>query len=367
MKETPNMKKLNLSLAILALAAMSVNAQTTVNSDIVGYTKLTLAAGSDTILAPQLQRPLAHTGAVGSVVTSGDNATLSCTGATFIANGFQYVANTQPKTYFALVTAGTLTGTTFRVVSNGTGDLVVARDGLAVVSADITAIELRPYWTLNTMFPSADSGVSFTPSTGTTTGGRRTQLVLPNFVAMGINRAPSTLYFYNPTLADWVSTGATGVKAGDTIVEPGQYIVHRNTGGTPVELNATVVGGLLTKSDSIYLATSSSAANDNPMALPRASDYLLSAIGFTDANFLQSTGKTTGGRRDQVLVYSTTGTGINRAPSKIYFRFAGAWYDTSSTGTSVDPTIPAGSAIVVRKYTSDGLDRVLVNASNVTL
>ena len=198
------MKKLNLSLAILALAAMSVNAQTTVNSDIVGYTKLTLAAGSDTILAPQLQRPLAHTGAVGSVVTSGDNATLSCTGATFIANGFQYVANTQPKTYFVLVTAGTLTGTTFRVVSNGTGDLVVARDGLAVVSADITAIELRPYWTLNTMFPSADSGVSFTPSTGTTTVARRTQLVLPNFVAMGINRAPSTLYFYNPTLADWV-------------------------------------------------------------------------------------------------------------------------------------------------------------------
>jgi len=361
------MKKLNLSLAILALAAMSVNAQTTVNSDIVGYTKLTLAAGSDTILAPQLQRPLAHTGAVGSVVTSGDNATLSCTGATFIANGFQYVANTQPKTYFVLVTAGTLTGTTFRVVSNGTGDLVVARDGLAVVSADITAIELRPYWTLNTMFPSADSGVSFTPSTGTTTVARRTQLVLPNFVAMGINRAPSTLYFYNPTLADWVSTGATTVKAGDTIVEPGQYIVHRNTGGTPVELNATVVGGLLTKSDSIYLATSSSAANDNPMALPRASDYLLSAIGFTDANFLQSTGKTTVARRDQVLVYSTTGAGINRAPSKIYFRYAGAWYDTSSTTTAVDPTIPAGSAIVVRKYTSDGLDKVLVNASNVAL
>jgi uncharacterized protein (TIGR02597 family) len=367
MKETPNMKKLNLSLAILALAAMSVNAQTTVNSDIVGYVKRTLAAGSDTIIAPQLQRPVEYTGAVGSVVTSGDNATLSCTGATFIANGFQYVANTQPKTYFALVTAGTLTGTTFRVVSNGTGDLVVARDGLTVVSADITAIELRPYWTLNTLFPSADSSVSFTPSTGVNSLSRRTQLVLPNFVGLGINRAPATLYFYNPTLADWVSTTVTGAKAGDTIIEPGQYIVHRNTGGTPVELNATAVGGLLTKSDSIYLATLSSASNDNPMALPRASDYLLSAIGFTDANFLQSTGKNSLTRKDQVLVYDTTGTGINRAPSKIYFKYLGAWYDTSSTGTPVDPTIPAGSAIVVRKFTSDGLDKVLVNASNVTL
>ena len=43
MKETPNMKKLNLSLAILALAAMSVNAQTTVNSPIVGYQTSTIA------------------------------------------------------------------------------------------------------------------------------------------------------------------------------------------------------------------------------------------------------------------------------------------------------------------------------------
>jgi len=240
---------------------------------------------------------------------------------------------------------------------------------LAVVSADITAIELRPYWTLNTMFPSADSGVSFTPSTGINTASRRTQLILPNFVTKGVNRAPSSIYFYNPTLADWASTGtgATGTKAGDTFVEPGQYIVHRNTGGTPVNLNGTVVGALLTKSDSIYLATSSSSANDNPMALPRASDYPLSTVGFTDANFVQSTAKNTAGRRDQVLVFSTTGVGVNRAPSKIYFKYAGAWYDAASTTTAVDPTIPAGSAIVVRKYTSDGLDKVLVNASNVAL
>ena len=367
MKETPNMKKLNLSLAILALAAMSVNAQTTVNSDIVGYVKQTLAAGSDTIIAPQVQRPVEFTGTVSSVATSGDNATLVCPSASFSANGFQYVAITQPKRYFALVTAGSLTGTAFRVVSNGTGDLVVARDGLTVVSADITGIELRPYWTLNTLCPSTDSGVSFTPSTGTTTGGRRTQLVLPNFVGTGINRAPAALYFYNPSLSDWVSTGAVTVKAGDTIVEPGQYIVHRNTGGTPVELNGTVVGALVTKSSSTYLATLGSAANDNPMALPRASDYLLSALGFTDANFVQSTAKTTGGRRDQVLVYSTTGTGINRAPAKIYFKYANAWYDTASSTTAVDPTIPAGSAIVVRKYTSDGSDKILVNASNVAL
>jgi len=363
-KEIMNMKKLNVTLAILVAAVMAGNAQT-VTSDIVGYVQQTLAAGSDTIFAPQVQRPVEYKGTVSSVTSSGDNATLVCLGASFSPNGFQYVSTTQPKSYFALVTAGTLKGTTFRVISNGTGDLVVACDGLTVASADITAIEVRPYWTLNTLFPSAHSGISFTPSTGTTTVARRTQLVVPNFLAKGINRAPGILYFYNPSLADWVSTAASSVKAGDTIIEPGQYLIHRNTGGTPVNLNGTVVGALLTESDSIYLATSSSAANDNPMALPRASDYLLSGIGFNDSNFLQSTGKTTVTRRDQILVYNTTGTGINRAPAKIYFKFANDWYDTSSPGSPVDPTIPAGSAIIVRKYNSDGFDKVLVNASNV--
>ena len=361
------MKKLNLSLAILALAAMSVNAQTTVNSDIVGYVKQTLAAGSDTIIAPQVQRPVEFTGTVSSVATSGDNATLVCPSASFSANSFQYTANTQPKTYFVLVTTGTLAGTTFTVVSNTAGELVVARDGLTVTSADITAIELRPYWTLNTLFPSADSGVSFTPSTGVNTLTRRTQLVLPNFGGVGINRAPLSLFFYNPSLSDWVNANLTGTKAGDAIIPPGQYLIHRNTGGTPVNLNGTVVGGLLTKSATTYLATLSSGSNDNPLALPRASDYLLSTIGFTDSNFVQSTGKNNLTRKDQVLVYDTTGTGINRAPTKIYFKYAGAWYDAASTATAVDPTIPAGSAVIVRKVTSDGSDKVLVNASNVVL
>jgi uncharacterized protein (TIGR02597 family) len=325
---------------------MAGNAQT-VTSDIVGYVNQTLAAGSDTIVTPQLQRPVEYVGAVASVATSGGNATLVCPSASFTPNAFQYVANTQPKTYFVLVTTGALTGTTFTVVSNGSGDLVVALDGLTVANADITAIELRPYWTLNTLFPTSDSGVSFTPSTGTTTGSRRTQLVLPDFVGVGVNRAPARLYFYNPTLADWASTSATTTKAGDTVIAPGQFLIHRNTGGTPVALNGTVVGAVLTKSDSIYLGTLSTGANDTPIALPRASDYLLSAIGFTDANFVQSTGKTTGGRRDQVLVYDTIGAGINRAPSKIYFKFGNAWYDTASTGTAVDPIIPAGSALIV--------------------
>jgi hypothetical protein len=54
MKETSTMKKLNLSLAILALAAMSVNAQTSVNSEIVGYQTISVPVGLSTAGFPLL-------------------------------------------------------------------------------------------------------------------------------------------------------------------------------------------------------------------------------------------------------------------------------------------------------------------------
>jgi len=367
MKETLTMKKPNLSLAILAFAAMSVSAQTTAKTGVVGYVKQTFPAGSDTIFVPQLLRPLEFSGAVSSVSVSAGTATFICTGAAFTSNSFQYVATTQPKTYYANVTSGNLTGTGFLVVSNGTGDITVALDGLTATSADVTGIEVRPLWTLNTLFPSSDANVSFTPSIGSNASTRRTQLVMPNFTGTGINRAASAVYFYNPTLSDWVATTATGVKAGDTLLLPSQYLIHRNTGGTPVDLSPTVVGAVFSTPGALYLGTLSNGANDNPVGLPRPTDYLLSECGFTDSNFIQSTGLNAATRRDTILVYSTTGSGVNRSASKVYFKYLNTWRDTTLTATAVDPVIPAGSAVIVRKYQSDGNDKILINTLNVSL
>jgi uncharacterized protein (TIGR02597 family) len=365
-KEIMNMKKLNVTIAILVAAVMAGNAQT-VTSDVVGYVNQTFAAGSDTIVVPQLLRPAEFVGAVNSVSVSGGNATLTCPSATFSPNSFQYVAVTQPKTYYAMVTSGNLTGTGFLVVSNGTGDFTVALDGLTATSADITGIEVRPLWTLNTLFPSSSANITFTPSTGTTTGNRRTQLVMPNFTGTGINRAASAVYFYNPAVSDWVATTATGTKAGDTPLVPSQYLIHRNTGGTPVQLTASVVGSVFSKPGAMYLGTLTTASNDTPCGLPRPTDYKLSELGLDDTNFMQSTGTTTGTRRDQVLVYSTTGSGINRSPTAVYFKTGGTWRATTASTTPVDPVIPAGSAMIIRKYQSDGNDKVVVNNLNVSL
>lgn len=355
-----------LFLASLVCVSSTVFAQSTVSTPVVGFVKTAASPSSDTMIAPQVMRASELTSGVTSVTVSGDSLTaaLSLSGASLVVDQFKYAANVQPKTYFALVKSGNLAGAYFVIASNTGSEIVVNLDGLSLSNADVTSIEVRPFWTLNTLFPASEANVSFVPSTSTTTAGRRTQILIPDNQGTGSNRNPSKVYFYNNTLGDWVSTTATAVKAGDTIIDPVSYVILRNTGGTPPTLSVTAAGSVLTEKVSIYLATASNKSNDNYIAVPRASDYKLSELGFADGNFLQSTSKTTAGRRDTLLVIEKTGTGINRAPAKVYFKFGGAWYDASSTAVAVDPTISAGSALIVRKFTSDGFDKVLTNLSN---
>jgi uncharacterized protein (TIGR02597 family) len=364
-------------VSLLALTALAVPlySQTTVTTTPVGYVTQSFPTNSDTFIVPQLQRPSEFAGTVSSVslLTNG-TATLSLAGSLLTANAFQYVSGTQPKTYYALVTAGNLIGTYFTIVSNAVNTITISHDGLTPSSSDITAVECRPYWTLNTLFPPSDANVSFVPSASHLGGTRRTQIMIPDFSGSGINRAAARTFFYNNNVADWVSTSATSVKAGDTIIPPDQYLILRNTGGTPRVLTQTVAGSVVVSPFATYLSTeiistnNRTGQNDNYLGFPRATDYRLSQLGFTDNNFFQSTSKSGGGRRDTLLVYSTTGSGFNRAASKTYFRFSGSWYDTVNTLTPVDPVIPAGSALCVRKFASTNrFDSPLTNLSNASL
>ena len=256
------------------------------------------------------------------------------------------------------------------VASNTASTITVTLDGLTATSADVTAIEVRPCWTLASLFPAADANVSFTPSASGTSGTRRTTILFPNTVATGINRSASATYFFNNTsgIQDWVSTAATTTKAGDKPILPGEYVIHRNTGGTPQNLSLTQCGGVLSKPLTYYIATSATSLNDTYVALPRPTDYTLAELGLTDTAFTQSTGKTANTRKDTLLVISVSGSGINRSASATYFKYNNDWYSTAGTANNVNTAvIPAGSAVVIRKVTSDGSDKVWKNTINVSL
>jgi uncharacterized protein (TIGR02597 family) len=364
-KEIMNMKKLNVALAILVAAVMAGNAQSTIP---VGYVTTALAAGSDTIIAPQVFRPSELTGLVSSVTGSTGNATLAVSGASLTANQYQYNSTTQKKTYFALVTSGNLVGATFIITSNDTSSVTVNLNGLATPSnADITAIEIRPCWTIATMFPASDANISFVPSATSVAGTRRTTINIPNVTGTGINRSSQATLFYNNAVGDWVTTAATSTKAGDTAILPGSYVVHRNTGGTPPALTLTLVGEVFAQPLTNYLATSNLKSNDTYLALPRATDYTLSQLGLNDNSFTQSTSKVSSGRKDQLIVTSPTGAGINRSATATYFKFGGNWYNTA--GVNADSTvIPVGAAITIRKIVStDGATKTWNNQLNVSL
>jgi uncharacterized protein (TIGR02597 family) len=346
------------------MLTVTLYSQVSVTTTPVGYKTLTLVAGSDTIVAPQFQRPSEFCGTVSSVVTTGSTASLSITGSLLVANAFQYTYNVQSKTYYVLVTGGNLIGNYFTIISNSVDTIIINLDGLIASSADITLVEVHPYWTLNTLFPPSDANISFVSSPSAFL--KRTQLLLPDTIGNGINRSANRTFFYLNSLSDWVSTTSISIKAGDTIVPPDQYLIHRNTGGTPSNLAHTVAGSLFVSQFVTYLSTMNVGPNDNYISFPRATDYTLSELGFTDKNFVQSTSKISSGRRDILYVYATTGSGINRSASKAYFKYNGAWYDTANVTASVDPVIPAGSALCVRKYASDGFDKPLINVLNVS-
>ena len=348
----------------------SLSVGQTVSTPVVGFVKTTLAAGSDAIIAPQVLRPSELSSAVSGVSSTATQATLTLSGATLTANQFQYDANSQPNTYFALVTAGNLAGTYFMVASNTTSSITVNLDGLSVGSSDVTSIEVRPCWTLATLFPAADANVSFTPSASAGGAARRTTILFPNTTGAGVNRAPASTYFFNNAtgVQDWVATTATSTKAGNTAILPGTYIIHRNTGGSPVALSMTHSGAVMTQPLTTYVATDATKANDTYVALPRPSDYTLAQLGLTDSSFTQSINKGGAGRRDTLLVISQTGSGINRAPTSTYFKYLNDWYSTASTTLPTNnAVIPAGSAIIIRKVTSDGNDRAWTNNLNVSL
>lgn len=366
-----NLAKLGVSLSLSLLLGLNfLNAQSTVSTPTVGFVTINMPAGSDTVIAPQLLRPSELNSSVSAVNVNGSQATLSLTGTTLTQNQFTYNASTQTNVYYVLVVSGGLSGTYFTVVSNDTSSITINLDGLNPIGSDITAIEVRPTWTLASLFPVESSGVSFTPSSSSSPGARRTQILVPNNTSSGVNRSASATYFFNNTagVQDWVSTAATSTKAGDTAILPGSYVIHRNTGGTPVALSLTVAGGVLASQISNYIATSASSPTDTYLALPRPTDYTLSDLGLDNTSFTQSTSTSPGGRRDTLLVVNVNGSGANRAAAATYFRFNNNWYSTAaSTVITNSAVIPAGSAIIIRKVTSDGNDRVWKNNLNVSL
>ena len=338
------------SLIAAAMACGFANAQTTAYTTPVGYMSIAVPADTDTPISAPLLRSAAWAGA--STAVSGD--TVSVAAASFTASQFGAGTN------MLQVTSGPLIGRTFPVLSNATGSVTVDPVGSTTLQAQgfvaTNTFVIRPYWTLNTLFPSgAGVGVSTDPFSPTT------QVLISNNSGSGINRAPSSLYFYfddgsGDGSAGWYDTSDLGAGIqNDLTLPPTSVPTIRNSTASPLALT---VSGEVQSVAAATLVISDTSANDSFSQLSFPVDTSLNQSNlFGNGAVAASSDPFAPG--DQVLVFNPNGTGQNPGSSGIYFYYddgsgdgSAGWYDASDLGSGIIGSttfLKAGSNIIIRK------------------
>ncbi len=336
------------AIAASTLAISGLHAQTTATTDPVGFMTVDLPVGSDTVVAAPLSKAPVFQGAV----TSLNGFAVTVTGANF--------GDLTTTPHYVQATTGAQAGNIFDVASNTTDTITLVDNGVAPTGLTAgTSFKVIPYWTLGTLFPSTDQGVSFTPSASTLPNARRTQILFPNTTSTGINRAASSVYFY-VTNTFWRNTASSSVNADNTPILPDSYIIVRNPTNAASGLKLTVAGSVNTNAVAVQLDRVGTTQNDNYVSLGRPVDITLNDLGLISSGaFTPSTGTLPNQRRDQLMVFDNAATGFNKAASTIYYYVTNSttqgWRSTATSTNDVGTNvIQSAVGYVIRKATNGG-------------
>jgi uncharacterized protein (TIGR02597 family) len=326
------------------VTAGSLQSQTTVTTDPVGFTTTSCRGNSDTYVSIPFTRPPEFTGTIQAISSNPANA-LTVNGTPGWTQGqFAYTAGTQSKHYYLLLgtggTANPKEGHIFPVTGNGSNTLTVdtTMEDLGGVTAN-TQITIIPYWTPATIFPPSDASISFTPTSSPPS--YQTLLRVPNYSAPGINQPYAAEYYFNN--GSWQRVTPAGVGDDDPLLPDG-YFVIRNANGAPT-LPLIALGSVLTKKLAVPILTASNQQQDNAVALIRPISVPLVSTGLApiDESFTEN---------DQLLLFDNTQPGFNKTPSAIYV-FSNGWRLSTDLNTDRgNDVVPPGSALLVRKAAS---------------
>jgi uncharacterized protein (TIGR02597 family) len=321
-------------------------------SEPVGFTTTSLLANSDTLISIPFTRVPEFAGAVqsiaGNVITVAGNPG-------WTTNQFVYISGLQSKTYFVLIGGGPglnpKEGHSYYVTANGTDTLAVnpGGDTLTGITAS-TRVIVIPYWTLATIFPPSDAGISFTPTTSTSI--YKTQLLVPDNTASGMSLPVTTYFFSNnvngtPNNIGWRAVGSNTIDRGDDPLLPSGHLMVRNLNGSPA-LPLKGIGAVLTKKFATPLRSLASQAQDNAVSMIRPINVTLNQTGLSpnDGSFAV---------KDQLLLFDNSVAAIDKQPSAVYYYSAGRgergnWrLFGDAVGDHGNDAIPAGSAMLLRK------------------
>ncbi|MEY2487455.1 MAG: hypothetical protein QOH39_3103 [Verrucomicrobiota bacterium] len=348
---------LTLVVALALTLPFKGNLHAQASTDPVGFTTVSCLANSDTLLSVPFTRLPEFVGALQSV----SGSTITVSGTPWTANQFVYAAGTQPKHYYVLIGPGTSNpkeGHIYQITGNTTNTLTVntSQDSLAGTPANAQLLVI-PNLTLGTVWPSTDQNVSFTPTTSTRT--IKTEILIPDYAAVGVNQAFSAAYFFinSGSNIGWRKVGDADLSTphNDDVLLPDGYFVVRNQNGAATG-TLTSLGSVLTKKLAVPLVAQPSVAQDNAVAMVRPIDVKLSDTGLNsaDGSFVATTSLRT--IKDELLLFNNSSATLNKAPTTAYFyaNISGnvGWRkvgDADLTTPHDNDLIPAGSAIIIRK------------------
>lgn len=332
----PRMKLLRSSLAILIAAGLSANAETTATTDPVGFVSYTVNANSDQKLGLPMQQATTFSGSASSV-----------SGTTVSANGLSPLSAAS----FLLVTSGPAVGKWEQITasSNGTVTIEVAITGFVASNS----FEIKPFWTLGSMFP---NGGSLPKSTDVFDP--IAEILMNNPSAVGANIPPSSAYFYFAGDADYPagwydsSNPDGGLKSG-VLLSPDTLFTVRNKTANPFTIS--MVGSVPADKIALEISGRVGGPQDNLVYNLFPADVTLANSGLAPQVIAAS--PDVFDPQDQLLVYPLNNTGFNTAPPIAYFYFQGdadyaqGWYDASNPdgGLKNNTVLPAGSGFVIRK------------------
>jgi len=279
-KEIMNMKKLNITLAILVAAVMAGNAQTTVTSDIVGYTKSSFPAGA-TAFGVGFVKPTIFQG----VPTSRTTSTMAFSGANFV--GLGPTADGLPKNYVEIID-GPLAGYNADIVSHTPTVLTISADFSSLLSNP--TIVIREHIRASDVFRGNTDLADYTDT-----------IVLNN-----PDGSQSSLLRDSTSSTGWIDAGT--FAAADLIIYPGQAFIL-NTSGS----GQFIFSGGVKKTPTaipLYSASGNFVSYSNPSASPSLQAMNLGANFAASEEYVSTVGTfSTNGNLDQTAAYLWAGAG----------------------------------------------------------
>jgi len=333
--------------ALGALIPLFASAQSSVTTDAVGFIRVDLTAGADNFVSLPLMEAPEFEGSIASASAGQDDAfTLDLNSSLSVSN------DAWANSHYVRFTSGAADGKFFTVTANDSGSVTIDSigDDLSGVAQGDT-LKVVEYWTLAKLFP-PESQDALVESTGDLGFQRGSEVLMPDVVGDGINRAPSDRFYV--TDSEWRESPG-GSNADDIKIMPDKYIIIRQDESASDDMNLVLSGTVPNETINTFIVKSNQ-KQDNYLSHGRPVGVSLNELGLGSA--FEDSGGDLGFQREDELLYWDSPSGINPAPDKRFYRVNGSWREAPGGANAGSFVLESNSAFVIRKSSGNQTETV---------